>query len=250
MLAAVGRAGPGQLLREANRQLARTGKERFSIVPLFTQAHKQRGRLVVLSGRARRVIKIRVSDADILARLGIDHYYEISMFTEDSSGNPITFCVRELPRGMPTGSDPQFGELVTVAGFYFKKWLYRVARPPDAQKPKDSRLVRMQPSPLLIGRKPLWHRSEEPATSTLAGMIAGGLFLLALLGVWFALWRNSRGDKRFRDKTIAKLRRADCAASLDKLGLSADGTPALSRLEDARRLDSDEEGRSSGGPNQ
>jgi len=249
MLAAVGRAEPGELLREANRQLARTGEERFSVVPLFNQARQQRGRLVALRGRARRVTKIRVSDPDILARFGIDHYYEIGMFTEDSGGNPITFCVRELPRGMPTGDDPQFGELITVAGFYFKKWVYRVPRPADAPIPKDSRLVRMQPSPLLIGRKPLWHLPEDPAANTLAATIAGGLFVLALLGIWFALWRNSRSDKRFHDKTIAKARRADSAALLEKLSLRAEGTADFSRLEDAQDQDSNEGGGSVGGPN-
>ena len=75
MLAAVGRAKPGQLLREAEELLDTASDERrraddeaFSVVPLFNDVPGQRGRLVVLSGVARRVERIRVEDPDIRRR--------------------------------------------------------------------------------------------------------------------------------------------------------------------------------------
>jgi hypothetical protein len=242
MLAAVGRAGPGQLLRKANHELIRAGQKRFSVVPLFLKPDQQIGRLVVLSGKVRRVTRIRVSDPDIVARFGIDHYYEMALFTEDSEGNPITFCVRELPQGMPHGDDPQFAEQVTVAGFYYKLWLYRAARPPDADTPQGGRRFRGQRSPLLIGRSPVWHRAEPPAPNRLAGAIAGGLFLLALAGIWFALWRFSRSDKKFRNQTIAKAVGADQDILPDEQWPEGDDAPDFSYLLEMDRPGSGEKG--------
>lgn len=228
MLAAAGRAKPAELLNEAGRELQRTGKERFSVEPLFNAPQEQQGRLVVLSGRARQVIPVRVDDEDIVARFGIDHYYQIALFTEDSQGNPLMFCVRELPEEMPTGEGPQFGEHVTVAGFFFNKWAYRNRRIADASGPR----AEWQLAPLLIGRDLRWHPAEKPASNPFLGAIAGGLFVLALLGVWLALWRYSRGDKQFYEKAIAKRFVPESGASLDEIARDASATPDFSGLDD------------------
>jgi len=196
MLAAVGRARPGELLEAAEQELRRTGAERFSVVPLFNEPAGQQGRLVLLSGTAREVIRIVVSDPDVVDRLGIDHYYQIALFTEDSQHNPLVFCVRELPDGMPTGGGPEFGEDITAAGFFFNTWAYRSRQPADASGP------RWQLAPLLIGRQPVWHRVEKRAANPVAGAVAGGLFVLALLAVWLILWRHGREDKRLRDARL------------------------------------------------
>ena len=141
MLAAAGRSKPGDLLRQAEELLAEAPKklkrkdaDEFSVEPLFNDAAKQRGRLVVLTGYTRRAIKVRVEDPDVVARFGIKHYYELEMFTADSQQNPITFCVRELPRGMSTSEGSQATEDIRVAGFFFKTWAYRVPTPSDESK--------------------------------------------------------------------------------------------------------------------
>ena len=219
MLAAAGRAKPGQLLQEANEQLRHSGDESFSVVPLFNQPAEQHGRLVALSGTAREVSRIRVEDEDIQTRFGIDHYYQLFLFTDDSQGNPLVFCVRELPPEMPTGKGPQFGEHVTVAGFFFNTWAYR------------SRQQTGQLAPLLIGRQPVWQPRQGVSSNPVVGVIAGAVFVLLLLGIWLAMWRYSRGDKRFHDQTLAKQLASDSDVSLDELGLDADGTPDFSGLD-------------------
>jgi len=229
MLAAVGRSRPGELLAEAANQLRKAGKDYFSVVPLFNQPVSQQGRLVVLSGSAREVTLVRVGDEDILARFGIDHYYQVFLFTDDSQGNPLVFCVRELPDGMPMGEGAQYREYVTVAGFFFNTWAYRNRRTGAASTPQEE----WQLAPLLIGRDLKWHPREKPARSAYPGAIAGGLFVLALLGVWLALWRYSRGDERFHRETIARQLAPDSGVSLDQIGLNADGTPDFSGLDEA-----------------
>lgn len=226
MLAAVGRSKPGELLAEASQELQRTGQDRFSVVPLFNQPQKQHGRLVVLSGTARQVIPIRVSDEDVVSRFGIQRYYQIFLFTEDSQGNPLAFCVRELPEGMPTGEGAGFGEYVTVAGFFFNTWAYRNRRSGDPSAPQPQG----QLAPLLIGRDLKWLPRPQPAANPFLGAIAGALFVLAILGIWLALWRNSRQDKQFRQTTIARRFAPDPAASLGQIGLDAPQGPDFSRL--------------------
>ena len=246
MLAATGRAKPGQLHREAQEVLREAGKQYkrkegggFSVVPLFNRAKQQRGRLFELTGTARRVLRIRVDNPEIVSRFGIDHYYEMAVYTDDSQDNPIIFCVRRLPKGMPTGDDARYGEYVRVAGFFFKTWGYGAQRPVELPEAQKKNVVQRQLAPLLIGREPHWYRQEPPARSTMAGAIGGLLFVLVLLGIWLALWRYSRGDRRFRDETMAKALAPEPGepVSLDDIGLRADGTPDFSRLEE--RADED-----------
>jgi len=227
LLAAAGRAAPEQLLGEAERELQRSGKERFSAEPLFLQPQQQQGRLVVLVGTVRQVIPVRVSDEDIVARLGIRQYYQLSLFTDDSQENPIVFCVRELPEGMPSGEGARYAEHVKVAGFFFKTWGYRSRMPVD-----EKGGVTWQMAPLLIGRRPVWHAETAPPRDPWSGAIAAGLLLLAALGVMAVLWRARRRDRQFRDQVIAKHLQPEPSVSLNDLGIQAEGKPDFSRLEE------------------
>ncbi len=214
MLAAVGRAEPGQLLRQADGLLADAPDDvrhadgrQHSVVPLFNDPSRQRGRLVALSGTARQVQRILVSDPEVVARFGFDHYYQMSILTDDSQGNPLTFCVRRLPPAMPTGSDPTYAERVRVAGFFLKRWAYRVEDPEATLDTRVAADSRRQLSPLLIGREPVWFPEPAPRRSTLAGTIAGVLFALAVLGLWLGWWRHAQREKRFRARARESARR-------------------------------------------
>jgi hypothetical protein len=200
LLAAAGRAERGQLLHRAQADLRQSGEPQVSVVPLFNQPATQRGRLVVLSGTAREVVLIRVDDEDVRTRFGIDHYYQISLFTDDSQGNPLVFCVREIPAGMPTGKGPEFGEYVTAAGFFFNSWAYRSQV--SAESPEGGPQVQL--APLLIGRGVVWQPPPPETGHPVASAIAAGLFVLVLSIIWLVLWRHSRGDKRFHDRTLAR----------------------------------------------
>ena len=202
MLAAVGRAKPGQLQRLADKELEEQGKKRFSVVPLFNDPAGQRGRLVSLSGNARRVVEVRVQDSGIAERFGINHYYEIYLFTNDSQSNPLVFCVRELPEGMPTGSDPQYSQQVEVAGFFLQTWRYR----PELADELGGDPNKLQLAPLLIGREPRWMRPDAAAGKTpWYGPATGMLFIAVLALIWLAIWRSARKDRRFKQDRLQKV---------------------------------------------
>ncbi|MBN1395268.1 MAG: hypothetical protein JW959_09610 [Pirellulales bacterium] len=215
MLAAVGRAKPGQLLKQAEENLPKipatwrwtdeAGQDCYSVVPLFNDAVKnpksQQGRLVALRGTTRLVEKVLV-EPEIAAQYGFDHYYQLMLFTEDSQGNPLTFCLRELPKGMPFGNIPQYAESVYVAGFFFKTWSYDIRKPSDEPLSPGESKVRRQLSPLLIGSSLVWRPPPPPASQTQLNVIIGGLFIAAMIVIWIVAWRSMRRERHWVDKAI------------------------------------------------
>jgi hypothetical protein len=225
MLAAVGRADNQELLKLTDRQ--------YSVVPLFNQPDKQKGELVALAGTARRALRVQVGegDADVAERFGMDGYYEIEMFTADSQRNPIIFCVREIPHGMPTGEDIDVD--LKIVGFFMKTYAFpsqRKVEPkdnqpvPDPKKPQEMAkgipgaplATKNQLAPLLVGRKALYLVREKPSNE-LTGWIAGGAFTVVILGIWFISWRFNREGKKFRETTLSKYK-PDAGSSFNDLG--------------------------------
>jgi hypothetical protein len=210
MLDAVGRAEPGQLLRLAEEELPKTsqrwrttdrqGQEQFSVVPLFNEPATQHGRLVELFGTARRVDEIHLDptlDADVIARFGFDHYYEVYLFTDESQNNPLTFCLRELPKGMPVGKLPHYAETVRIAGFFFKTWNYGVVKLADPRLTPGDPKTHRQLSPMLIGRSLVWYPVPQPGENTFNGVLIGGLFILCIVVIWVMAWLNRRHEQKW-----------------------------------------------------
>jgi len=203
LLAAMRRAQPEQVFQAARQQVHRQAAAADSVVPLFKEPAGQRARLVLLRGAARKVVRVEVPDADIRSRFGIDHYYEISLFTPDSEGHPLIICVPSLPPGMPTGEGIQYVEEVEVAAFFLKSWSYRVPPPPEAPPEKRTdMIVWKRHAPLLIGPRPIWYPRPQTSPHTVAAVVAGLLFVGAGLGLWWALWRAHRSDQEFRRRFL------------------------------------------------
>ena len=136
-----------QRLQMAREVQSRAAEGLYSVAPLFNDPEQQVGELVAFDGTARRVARVDVGQhadgtaSDVARRFGIDHYYEIDLFTDDSQNNPIVFCVRELPPGFPIGNN--LHEPVRIAGFFFKSWSFRSRRAnwqlPTASRPRMPR---------------------------------------------------------------------------------------------------------------
>lgn len=191
MLAAVGRAKPGQLSRWAEENLKEQGRTEYSVVPLFNEPEHQQGKLVELRGIAKRILPVRVDDDDVMERFGISQYYQVYLFTGDSQDNPLVFCLRKLPSGLATGDGPNYGEELTVPGFFFKTWSYRNAAPATDGK------VQRQLAPLLVGDTAVWHPAGRPPLSFTARTVGTVLLLAVLGGAWLLLRRSRRGDREF-----------------------------------------------------
>ncbi|MGE0607900.1 MAG: hypothetical protein AB7O62_12470 [Pirellulales bacterium] len=217
MLAAAGRADAGELLKKTRLP----DQQRYSVVPLFNKPETQHGELVALTGTARRVTEVRVSDKNAIERFGIRSYYQIEMFTDDSQDNPLTFCVRRLPPGMPVG--PDVAVQVHIPGFFFKTWAYKQTHLDLAQK------TATQLAPTLIGSEPRW----IPAASSAGGFsrnVAAGLVLAAILGIVLAVWQFRRGDKAFRERLAADRQPTEEPRSLNDLGIELEAKPDFRKM--------------------
>ncbi|MEM8866373.1 MAG: hypothetical protein AAGF31_12580, partial [Planctomycetota bacterium] len=214
LLAAIQEVGANQLARFARGNLGRytkgwqeasgdsplgkivakkAGQGSYSVAPLFNDAIAQRGELFVFDGVVRRALRVDASDA--LEEFGIDHYFELELFTGDSQNLPLVFCVLELPDGFPTGE--RIAQDARVAGFFLKRWAYRTRKPADTvSRSHDKR----QLAPLLIGRAPQL-LAPPPSSGPSTGLIAGGAFVLALAAIWLSVWRLGRADRAF-DKQV------------------------------------------------
>ncbi len=176
---------------------------------LFHDPASQRGRLVWLSGTARRVVRVPIDDPAVVARLGTDHYFEIDLVAEGSQNNPLVFCTLDLPAGMPLGGPPSYGESLEVTGFFLKNWQYptELSQEEKAANPGSSQAL--QTAPLLIGRSPLWKRRGRSAQRVglrVAGRTrkevppaaaVGGLLALAIVAVCLLLWSFRQSDQKY-----------------------------------------------------
>ncbi|TWT31277.1 hypothetical protein KOR34_46530 [Posidoniimonas corsicana] len=184
---------------------------RYPIAPLFNDALNQRGELYLLEGVARRAVAIETAAGagarSVSAEHGVDRYYEIELFTDDSRNLPVVFCALELPPGFPLGDKIEVP--VRAAGFSLKRWGYHTRRqsPDGGDKP--------QLAPLLIGRAPIV--LSAPADAGAAwGVIVGLSFAAAVAAVWVVVWRVNRSDAAF--ERAVRERAAVPADQLSRLG--------------------------------
>ena len=179
-------ADPARLDRDAERLDASSR----GLAALFRDPAAERGRLVKLSGTARRVVRVPIDEAVVASRLGTDHYFEIDLVADGSQNNPLVFCTLDLPDGMPLGGPPSYLESIEVTGFFLKTWQYPtgLSEGEKAANPGSSRAL--QTAPLVIGRSPLWKpaggRPAEKRSSAAAAI--GGILALAIIGVCLLLW--------------------------------------------------------------
>ncbi|WP_425398324.1 hypothetical protein [Aeoliella sp.] len=191
-----GQQGDDKHRRLVREVLRRADEGQYSVAPFFNAPSDQVGELVVFDGVVRRALRIDTTrDLDATAA-GIDHYYELALFTSDSQNNPIMFCVLDLPKGMTEGDNIR--QPVRIAGFFFKNWRY------SGQSTDGSGDEKLRFAPLFIGRGPL--RLVDPPTQPIWGWIAGLGFIAVILMLWLLGWRRSRGDRAFAASTLARVK--------------------------------------------
>jgi hypothetical protein len=163
---------------------------------LFQDPAAQRGRLVRLSGTARRVVRVPIDEPAVVSRLGADHYFEIDLVAAGSQNNPLVFCTLDMPGDMPLGGPPSYLESVEVTGFFLKNWQYSTAlsEAEKAANPGSSRAT--QTAPLVIGPAPLWRPAGTERKSPTAAAV-GGLLALAMIGVCLLLLSIRQADQEF-----------------------------------------------------
>lgn len=201
----------------------------YSVEPLFNAPQTIRGKLIALEGRARRAVEVRVADADVRRRFGIDRYYEIALFTRDSQNNPLLFNVVELPPGFPLGDD--VNEFVRIPGVFLTGFTYH--RDATIEERQKGRKPGMQKAPLLIGKAPVridYRAADEDLAWWIGGAILAGALFVGV-SAWWMLTSGHRA-RRLRDE-----RNARTAGTLNALPGEFSAGPDFSKLRDGKFSD-------------
>jgi hypothetical protein len=199
------------------RALARAQRGVSDVVPLFNEPAQQRGKLFVLRGEALRAIEVRVEDPDIVDRFGIDHYYEVEIFTEDSQNHPLVCCVAELPPDMPRGDN--IHEKVSICGFFLKSWAYGAQPRASDAEAKPGAPARQLSAPLLIAKTLEWTPASVGSAHGANAAIALAAAIVASIVV---LWYVARGVRRAPRSAGQARESLPERISLDTLGISPD----------------------------
>lgn len=199
--------------RLAAEVLRQAEEGRFAVAPFFNTPGAEVGELAAFDGLVRRALRIDTTGDIDAAAAGIDHYYELALFTEDSRNNPLMFCVLEVPPNLPLGDDIR--QPVRVAGFFFKNWRYSSRR---ADETGDEQL---RLAPMFIGCGPL-EIVEQPENPAWA-ILAGGAFVAAILGIWAASMVLGRRDRAFAEGTLHRLQQSDQPWEIDESDLPGPG---------------------------
>lgn len=188
------------------------------IVALFNRPEENQGRVAKLRGRVRRANLILVDDPDVVAATGIDRYYQLYLFANDSQGWPLVLCVPELPDGLKTGGGKEYRREIEFVGAFTKTWAYRTTAPPtqtaeNAQNAQSSETTQnsqfaevVAPTgpgpwgrvPVLVGRvvNVVPEEPEKPKAPLSPTAIVVGFALLS--AAWVALRRRVARAPRTR----------------------------------------------------
>ena len=163
------------------------------------------GSAVNMSGRLRQCVPVKIADADREAQVGLDHYYQVSLFPDlDGRGVvvrtagdesikfdqfPVTVCLPRLPQGM-TAAELE-GRAVQVKGHFYRFIKYQSKVSEDANQSG-------QVSPMVIAN---YMKITSPATtaagvdSLMRGLLIGILAVVAIAvayGIWGGASKRSR----------------------------------------------------------
>jgi hypothetical protein len=180
------------------------------LAQLITEPSTKAGDAYHLRGLARRAVLVRVPDADIQQRWGIDHYFEVELFLpldqritlrDPQTGKeltyqnfPLTLCIAALPTGMPQGDEIR--QLIRLDAFFLKLRSYRSRFVDDADDADQQHVSRRQLSPLFIAPTVTLDSIALPQDHwpawTLMAIVLGGTLVAVLARGWYR-----RADRRF-----------------------------------------------------
>lgn len=233
-------------LRRLKEKIVRVESGTSELLPMLAEPQRSRGRLVLVRCLARRILEVKVTDPEVRRRFGFDHYYQVDAIAnleltvrlnaprrveqgrvvtevQDMWSHPVTFCVRRLPQGLSAGE--KLHEEIIVPAFFFKNWSYDTL---DLEGDKSGRRM----APLLIASEPIRELPPPSGTNSTAGLLAGALIAVVLIGIWIAVWRTNRAARRLKSAMLARHLAAGGAVALNQLDLSAVEVPNFRHLDE------------------
>lgn len=176
-------------------RLEKAASDAVAFSLLMTESQRYIGKLLTVRGEIRRVVPLSAGPNEH----GIGDHWEVWLFNRDSGMNPYCLRMTSLPPGLPTGQEIPAGTLVTVTGYFFKRYGYQAPG------------FRLHLAPMILAKSLTWHQKESlPASAEkrMVPWILGGISIVgSVLGL---LWlRMKAGDRRFERETLRRLAASD-----------------------------------------
>ncbi|MEM7456651.1 MAG: hypothetical protein AAF456_20065, partial [Planctomycetota bacterium] len=181
------------------------------------------GKLISITGQVRRCIEVRVTDDDVLQRIGVQRYYELDMFVpieakisiDTETGEPliyenrfpVTVVVAELPEGETPESFSR--KPVSLTGFFYRFWSYKNEFTAEAGTEQG------QICPLIAGLTPELLPQE---TSLFDNILRYGILVVLAGGLWMG-WYFRNADRLKNIKSASPGSREELPEKLDLTGI-------------------------------
>jgi hypothetical protein len=186
LLSALQKISVKELLSTADK--FENDKQPVSTIELFNEPRKTRGRLVMLSGVAKRILPTLVEDKVVKELYGIERYYQIFLYAEGSREFPIVICVSSLPEGLQVGSGIDYNEQISVAAIPYKLWVYDTAVKVEGKETqKDQEIQKAIAVPLLIGKAVQWFPKKKIQNNPTKFINRTIIICIILLCIWILI---------------------------------------------------------------
>jgi hypothetical protein len=158
---------------------------------LMNESKDLLGEIVTVKGEMRRLTAIPVGRNEF----GIETIWEGWLFNADSGLNPYCIRMTSIPDGIPHGQDLGSGVVVSVTGYFFKRYGY----PAQGE--------RLHVAPLVLTKSVHWLRQRPSSVPDDLGIVPYVLGFAGIMGVTISilLFRFRSSDRDFEKKHLRRL---------------------------------------------
>ncbi|MDA1163851.1 MAG: hypothetical protein O3B13_12170 [Planctomycetota bacterium] len=174
-----------------SKDLEKAARSGIAFAVLMTESKKLLGELVTVKGDLHRLTAIPTGRNEF----GIETIWEGWLFNADAGDNPYCIRMTSIPDGIPTGQDLGSDIVVSVTGYFLKRYGY------PAQQD------RLHVAPLILAQTVRWHRRRASTMPTDLGIVPYVLSFAGILGVTISvlLYRFRSSDRDFEKKHLRRL---------------------------------------------
>ena len=173
----------------ANLEQASRPSVAFAV--LMNESKDLIGEIITVKGELRRLTAIPAGKNEF----GIETIWEGWLFNADSGLNPYCIRMTSIPDGIPTGQELGSGVVVSVTGYFLKRYGY----PAQGE--------RLHVAPLVLAKSVRWFRTRPSSVPDDLGVVPYVIGFAGILGITISilLFRFRSSDREFEKKHLRRL---------------------------------------------
>ena len=171
--------------------LEKAARPSIAFAVLMNESKDLLGEIVTVKGELRRLAAIPAGKNEF----GIEAIWEGWLFNADSGLNPYCIRMTSIPEGIPKGQELGSGVVVTVTGYFLKRYGY------PAQQD------RLHVAPLILAKNVRWFQRRPSTVPDDLGIVPYVLGFSGIMAVTISilLYRFRSSDREFEKKHLRRL---------------------------------------------